>query len=170
MVEREELIVSMIVFLYCFANRTPIEGKLMKRFTLEGGHTIDVDGDTGIFTYDDIKKRYRLFGMTIRKEEPKLSRASLMKGLLSGYKILDEVDNTAPVRSLTYLDDHRETIEESSIFRTYLYGNLNTVIRDSSVTAQVRRTYNRHLDESLKSLGSATLALSQKRMVRGDSR
>lgn len=164
MIRIGEITPSLLCVFYCFTYSNPLGNEPhVNKFTLDCGYTFDMEARSGILLYNEQKRKYTLFGMSIRGSEERLDLSRLMNGLLLGYRITSTPDPTRKLKSITFLDDNREKIKEGEEFRTYLYGVLHGIIRDSSVGAQMRQTYDRHLDEGLRSLSSASIILRSKR-------
>nr|AVR52573.1 PB2 [Photinus pyralis orthomyxo-like virus 2] len=144
-------------FYYALANRTPDSTQaLSKVFTLRTGHVIDIDAESGIMVHDSAKRRYLLFGSDISGETSKLDNSRLMCGLLPGFRISSNPDPSKPLRSIRYLDDRREVITEGKEYRTYICGRLHGIVKDSTITYQIKSTFDRHLMDSIQRLSSST--------------
>nr|QMP82327.1 polymerase PB2 [Coleopteran orthomyxo-related virus OKIAV184] len=146
---------AVIILLYCFANPDPMATSMSPpKFFTKTGHCVDIDALEGIFTYNDRKERYELFGTKMTDKSTRLNRASILEGAIYGYRLSSIVDPTKPLMSYKSLDVNYSRIPNGSTYRTYICGAPYMATKDTLMKNQVKRTMNRQMKEWIDSLSS----------------
>ena len=79
-----------------------------------------------------------------------MRKGKLITGMLSGYRIMDLVDESLEMRSIYYLERNANKIKNGEMFRTYICGTACTIMKDSSIQYQMMSTLGRHVGEYIE--------------------
>nr|QPL15313.1 polymerase PB2 [Hymenopteran orthomyxo-related virus OKIAV175] len=126
-------------FYYCFCFQAPLDCKNIKYDYVIQGQVIDLKAKKGIFRYQEKESSYFLFGTKlIRSSE--IDYAAPINALLDGYKLSTKISNGHEIKSINFLEQHKEDINFGDTYIVYISGNAYQATRDPTVKYSMTQT------------------------------
>jgi hypothetical protein len=112
---------------------------------VQGGFKIDSRAKEGIFKFDEQCNKYLLFNCPISSQITTPTHQHIFNGILSGYRISSDTNNSYPIIDLRKLESNISNIKTGESYKTYINSVLFTVTRDPSITYEIGLTTNRQV-------------------------
>ncbi|CAB3250998.1 unnamed protein product [Arctia plantaginis] len=120
------------------------------KFLIPGGYEVNLEGTSGIWTYDERLKNYRLYGMRVDKEISRLDRGTMATGILACYRLTQPESTEIKMSTARELEGKCNEIPKGAQYNIYLNGLLYTATKDSSIGYHGDATITRQLEELMK--------------------
>nr|DBA44340.1 TPA_asm: polymerase PB2 [Diachasmavirus orthomyxi] len=136
-----------VAYLYIFAHPDPIPIAAPGLSLFGGSFIFDLTMSSGMFSYDDRIKQYTLFNIPVGQlveNQPEKCHTSL-NYLLNGYKLIPPNDNY-PVKSVNYLREKMDKINDGEPFVTYISDKKLGVRRSRYAELNIHETLTRQLN------------------------
>ncbi|CAB3257945.1 unnamed protein product [Arctia plantaginis] len=139
-------------------------------FMIPGGYKKNLEGTSGIWTYDERSKNFRLFGMRVDKEISRLERGTMATGILACYRLTQPESTEIKMSTARELQRICNEIPKGTQYNIYLNGLLYTATKNSSIGYHGDATITRQLEEIMKRYKTQGQILRySKRWLEGDS-